>query len=34
MEKNKWQLILHEQCEDPYYEITNGPISPLPWKTK
>lgn len=27
MEKNKWQLILHEQCEDPYYEITNGPIS-------
>jgi hypothetical protein len=27
MEQNKWQIILHEQCEDPYYEITNGPIS-------
>jgi hypothetical protein len=25
--ENKWQLILHEDCEDPYYEITNGPIS-------
>lgn len=24
---NKWKLILHEQCEDPYFEITNGPIS-------
>jgi hypothetical protein len=23
----KWKLILHEQGEDPYYEITNGPIS-------
>lgn len=27
MEQSKWQLILHENCEDPYYEITNGPIS-------
>lgn len=27
MEKNNWKLILHEQCEDPYFEITNGPIS-------
>jgi|SRR6478752_196125 len=27
MEQNKWQLVLHEDCEDPYYEITNGPIS-------
>jgi len=27
MEQNKWQLILHEKAEDPYYEITNGPIS-------
>lgn len=25
--ENKWKLILHEQCEDPYFEITNGPIS-------
>jgi hypothetical protein len=25
--ESKWKLILHEQCEDPYYEITNGPIS-------
>jgi hypothetical protein len=27
MEQNKWQLILHEQREDPYFEITNGHIS-------
>lgn len=27
MERSKWQLILHEKCEDPYYEITNGTIS-------
>jgi hypothetical protein len=25
--ESKWQLILHEQFEDPYFEITNGPIS-------
>lgn len=23
----KWQVILHEQVENPYFEITNGPIS-------
>jgi hypothetical protein len=27
MEQNKWQITLHEDCEDPYYEITNGLIS-------
>src|ERR1044072_1274766 len=27
MEQNKWQLLLHEDCEDPFYEITNGQIS-------
>jgi len=27
MERSKWQLILHDKQEDPYYEITNGPIS-------
>jgi hypothetical protein len=27
MEQSKWQLILHEDCEYPYYEITNGPVS-------
>jgi Rad3-related DNA helicase len=24
---NKWELKLHEDVEDPYFEITNGPIS-------
>lgn len=25
--KKVWELKLHDQVEDPYYEITNGPIS-------
>ena len=25
--ENKWELILHDGVEDPYYELTNGPIS-------
>ena len=27
MERSKWQLMLHEDREDPFYEITNGQIS-------